>query len=50
LFATTGCGSFDAREAGRDWQRHECLRQPSPDTQRRCEEAMKEQRHTPEMR
>ncbi|CAM3979710.1 hypothetical protein [Paracidovorax anthurii] len=44
VFMVPGCALIDAREAGRAWQRHECLRQPSPDAQRRCEEVMKAQR------
>lgn len=35
-------------EAGRAWQRNECLRQPSPDAQRRCEEGMKMRQSAPE--
>lgn len=42
LWMVAGCAVIDAREAGRAWQRHECLRQPSPDAQRSCQEAMRE--------
>ncbi len=34
LLAAPGC----TWDAGRAWQRNECLRQPTPDAQRRCEE------------
>ncbi|WCM91808.1 hypothetical protein M5C99_15675 [Acidovorax sp. NCPPB 2350] len=48
VFMVPGCALIDAWEVGRAWQRQECLRQPSPDVQRRCEEAMKAQRRAPE--